>query len=288
MTGFGRGEAPLRGAEASAEVRTVNSRHLDLRIRLPRDLGALEAGLRAALPRHFARGQVDLIVRLPPDLEIAAEVRVNTALARRYLEAALRLQRELGLQGDLSLRDLLERPGVVEPGEPALEPEEASRAVLAAVEQACAEASEMRAREGAALAADLGERVRRLEKALGEIDARAEEVKRGVRERLARRLAALAPEVELDPGRLEQEVVYYADRMDVTEETVRLRSHLEQFREALERGGPVGRKLEFLVQEMAREANTLGAKAGDAPLGAQVVEIKTELEKIREQAMNVE
>jgi uncharacterized protein (TIGR00255 family) len=146
----------------------------------------------------------------------------------------------------------------------------------------------MREREGAALERELRARLAAAELRLGEIEARSGEVARGQRERLAKRLAALAPDVEVDERRLEQEVVLWADRMDVTEEVVRLRSHCAQFRETLAAGGGIGRKLEFLLQEMGREANTIGSKSADAPVALRVVELKAELEKLREQVQNVE
>jgi uncharacterized protein (TIGR00255 family) len=146
----------------------------------------------------------------------------------------------------------------------------------------------MRAREGEALARDLDARVARIDRVVAGLEAQAEAVSHGLRERLRRRLEKLAPELELDPARFEQEVVYHVDKSDVTEEIVRLRAHLEAFRAALAGEGAVGRRLEFLLQELGREANTLGSKAAEAALAAQAVEIKTELERIREQVQNVE
>ena len=172
--------------------------------------------------------------------------------------------------------------------DPELPEDAATEAVEQALRQACVAAAEMRVREGRSLERELRARLESSLERVTQIEARAEEIQRGLRERLEKRLSALEPEIELDPGRLEQEVVLYADRMDVTEETVRWRSHCEQFRETLDSDGPVGRKLEFLLQEMGRETNTIGSKALDAPVSRAVVELKTELEKIREQVLNVE
>jgi uncharacterized protein (TIGR00255 family) len=146
----------------------------------------------------------------------------------------------------------------------------------------------MRAREGATLERELRARLGEVAERLGRIEARAEEALAGQRERLAKRLAALAPTLEIDPARLEQEALLYVERMDITEELVRLRSHCQQFLEALDSGGPTGRKLEFLLQELGREANTAGSKAADAAIAREVVELKLDLEKLREQVSNVE
>jgi uncharacterized protein (TIGR00255 family) len=288
MTGFGRGEAPCTGGAATAEVRTVNSRHLDLRLRLPRELSALDALLRAEAAPFFARGQVELQVRIPAEAEHPARVEVDRDVARLYGEAAASLREELGLGGDLDISTLLALPGVVHQLEPEPATDELAAAVLAAASAAFADAAEMRRREGEALERDFGARLERVAELIGEIEAQASEVASGIRERLQRRIAQLAPELEVDPSRLDQEIVLAADRMDVTEEVVRLRSHAEQFRETLGLDEPVGRKLEFLLQEMGREANTIGSKAQAAKVSSRVVELKTEIEKIREQVLNVE
>ena len=288
MTGFGRGEAALAGGAVRAEVRSVNSRHLDVRVRLPRDLGAFELRVRECASRFFQRGQVDVALRLPRELESAAEVEIDTAVAGRYAAAADELARGLGLAGGLPLATLLGLPGVARLRERELDPEALASALLAAVEAACADAVGMRQREGAALERELRARLAALLARAARIEARSDEVARAQRERLSKRLAAAAPDVELDERRLEQEVVFYVDRMDVTEEIVRLRSHCEQFGGALDAGAGVGRKLEFLLQEMLREVNTIGSKAADAPIAHDVVELKAELEKLREQVQNVE
>ncbi len=287
MTGFGRAEVVSAAGPLRAEVRTANARHLELRVRLPRALAALEPALRAEVGRHFARGAVELSLALPSGAE-GAGVGVSDAVARCYVEAARRLAREHGLDGSLSIGELLALPGVVEVAESGALAAGLEPALIAAVEGACRDASAMRAREGEALARDLAARVAHVEAALGEIDARAGEVRATAREKLRRRLAALSRELDLDSARFEQEVVYWADRMDVTEEIVRLRAHLAAFRKDLESDVAVGRRLEFLLQEIGRETNTLGSKAADAQLAALAVETKTELEKIREQVLNVE
>lgn len=287
MTGFGRGDAPFGGSSVAVEVRSVNSRHLDLRVRLPRDLQALEAGLRQVAAPFFARGQVEISVRLASE-STPAQVEIDLDAARRYAQAADELGGSLGLGGGLAVSALLSLPGVARLRETEIDLEGLRPVLTGVLEVACRAAQDMRTREGDALAAELEARLDGLERALAEIEGRADEVSRGLRERLDKRLAALAPELELTPGRVEQEVVIYVDRMDVTEETVRLRSHAAQFRETLQESGSVGRKLEFLLQEMGREVNTIGSKAQDVEITRNVVELKTELEKLREQVLNVE
>ncbi len=288
MTGYGRGGAEAERFTLSTEVRTVNSRFLDVRLRLPRELNALDAQVRALVGRFFRRGQVDLSVRVKSVGAGESGVAIDAEAATGYAREAERLRQQLGLQGELELSTLLGLPGVARLREPELEQAAVAPALLRAAEEACVQALAMRAREGAALEAELRERLSGLGAAVAAIEARADEVERGVRARLEKRLGALAPEIEIDPARLAQEVVLYSERMDVTEETVRLRSHLAQFEEALALPGPVGRKLEFLLQEIGREVNTIGSKAADAPLSRVVVELKTELEKLREQVLNVE
>ncbi len=288
MTGFGRAEAELERGAVSVEVRSVNGRHLELRVRLPRELSSLEAKLRRAASAHFARGQVEVSIRLPREGVSEPELQIDQEAAKRYAEAGRELSSALELDDSLSISSLLALPGVARMREPELQAEAIGDTLLQAVEAACLAACKMREREGLALADELLSRITGVEERVQQFESRAEEITRGLRERLQKRLATLAPEVEVDPARLEQEIVIYADKLDITEELVRLRSHCAQFRETLDGGGSIGRKLEFLLQECGRETNTIGSKASDAPIARDVVELKTELEKIREQVLNVE
>jgi len=288
MTGFGRAEAGWEGGSLGVEVKSVNSRHLDLRVRLPREFAALEAALREAAAPFFQRGQVEVALRIPGEGLAPPEVEIDVDAAAQYARAAEQLAESGAGSGAIPVHVLLSLPGVARLREAQLDPEGARAALVSAVEEACEAARDMRAREGRALAEELEQRLAGAESQVGEIEARAGEIRAGLRERLEKRLSQLAPELELAPGRVEQEVVIYADRMDVTEETVRLRSHIAQFRETLAESGSIGRKLEFLLQEMGREVNTIGSKAADVPVTRHVVELKTEFEKLREQTLNVE
>jgi uncharacterized protein (TIGR00255 family) len=288
MTGFGRGEAAIGTSLLTAEIRCLNSRHLDVRVRLPRELSALEAEARSKASRFFRRGQVEVSIRLTRQGELAPRIEVDFEAARSYVDSAAELRERLSVEDRIPVADLLALPGVSRLCDPELEPEEIGAGLLQAIERAAIEAAAMRSREGESLEQELRERLSRVEEIILEIKARASEAQEGSRERLAKRIAALAPDVELDEGRLEQEVLLQVDRMDVTEELVRSRSHCEQFREILEADQPAGRKLEFLLQELGRETNTIGSKAADATITRAVVELKSELEKLREQALNVE
>jgi len=291
MTGFGRSRFEIEGQPFDCELRSVNHRYLDVRVRLPRRLGHGEAELRARLQERVARGKVDLTVAQPETGAAAPRLEVDADAARQYAAAAEKL-RSAGIGGDLDVATLLALPGVARLGEPALSSEESLRALLAAVDEATAALDAMREAEGAALERELHTRLRAVRELVQAVDERSHTVQAAVRERLARRIEKLQRETGfLDEGRLHQEVALAADRMDVTEELVRLRSHVEQFEAILASarpGEPVGRRLDFLLQELAREANTVGSKAGDAPIAHRVVELKTEIERIREQVQNVE
>jgi uncharacterized protein (TIGR00255 family) len=293
MTGFGRAHFELDGVAFAVEVRTVNHRHLDVSVRLPRLASAAELPVKRRVQGRFARGKVDVVVSLPPGAGAGhASLELDPQVARRYLEYAESLRREGGVAGVLDVGVLLGLPGVARLVEHAL-PEEALEAALGrAVDEAAAAAAAMRRGEGERLAAEIGERLEVVAALVGSLAERAGAVLESARERLRKRTDQLRRETGLlDEARLHQEIVIAVDRLDVTEEIVRLRSHLEQFRAILREAGPgapVGRRLDFLLQEFGREANTLGAKAGDADIAHLVVDLKTELERIREQVQNVE
>jgi uncharacterized protein (TIGR00255 family) len=289
MTGFGRASFEAAGATYAVELRSVNQRNLDLSLRLPRALAGLEPELRKRLAQRFARGKVELSVASAAGSAPRAEIEVDRALVQRYLALSRELSREPGVVDRIGVAELLAMPGVVRSVEAAVREDEASAALLAATERAADAALAMRAAEGAALARELEARLAVLEALVAELGPRASEVQRAVRERLRARAEQLRAETGLlDEARLYHEVALAAERLDVTEELARLASHAEQVRAALASDEPVGRRLEFLAQELAREANTLGAKAGDAPLAQRVVDLKTEIDRIREQVLNVE
>jgi uncharacterized protein (TIGR00255 family) len=292
MTGFGNVRFRVDACAFELEMRSVNHRHLDARIRLPRLLANLEADVRARLSSRLARGKVDLTVVAAEGAAPAQRLEIDLATAREYLAASRALAASDGVRGELDAASLLSLPGVARFVEPEIADGLLRDRTLAAVDEALEMLFAMRATEGAAMARDLGARLDRVAALAGEVEQRSGLVQEAVRERLRKRARQLQVETGLlDEARLHQEIAIAAERMDVTEEIVRLRSHVDQFRELLEAGGPgrpVGRQLEFLLQELSREANTIGSKGSDAPIAHWVVELKTELERVREQVQNVE
>jgi uncharacterized protein (TIGR00255 family) len=283
MTGYGRGVAEHAGRRATVEVRAVNHRFLDLKLRGASVPPAVEEQIAARVRAAVDRGAVTVSVHVAsPEGEAAA--RVDPAAARRAHDALAQLAAELGVPGpDLAL--VLAQPGVVVFAEP---PGDAEPPVAAALDAALAQLDGMRIAEGQALAAELRARLDDLAALRGAIAGLCAAVPGQIARRLTERVRRLVDDDELDPGRLAQEIALLADRADVTEELVRLASHLDQARALLDAPGAVGRRLDFLVQEIGRELNTIGSKSAAAEISSAVVDAKAALEKIREQAQNVE
>lgn len=303
MTGFGVGDASLPGGRVVAEIRSVNQRFLDVRARLPRELSDLSLFAEQVARERLRRGRVDLVVHTEGASASGVSLDADRARAALRAFAALRDELARGAEGEpplplspeIPLSLLSAVPDLFTP--PSGAAQEALRAaVRVAIERAVEAMEAMCRREGEALGADLRARAGTLRGLVAEVAALAETsrdaIRRRMRERAIRLLADAA--LEVDPGRVEAEVVLLADRSDVTEEVTRLHSHLDQLEGALDPEGarpshdPVGRRLDFLLQEMLREANTLGAKAQEAALSHKVVAIKVELERLREQVQNVE
>jgi uncharacterized protein (TIGR00255 family) len=292
MTGFGRASFRVGDTTFEIEVRSVNQRHLDARVRVPRALASLEHELRARIQERFLRGKLDCTVSAPGGENLAPRLEVDREAARAYLKIARALEAEEGVSSTMGSAELLALPGVARLIEPEWPGEELRQAVMPALDGALAGLAAMRAAEGEALARELDGRLGRIGELTDGVAGRSGEVQQAVRERLRKRARQLEAEVGgIDESRLHQEIALAADRLDITEECVRMRSHVEQFRKVLSAAGPgqpAGRRLDFLLQEMAREANTLGAKCADADSAHLVVELKTELERMREQVQNVE
>lgn len=289
MTGFGRGEAGNDAAIITVEARAVNHRHLDIALRLPRALAPCEPEARRLVQSRLERGRVDVSVQVTPAPgRPGLRVTADEALAREYLARGRELADGLGLAGEVPLTWVLKRPGVVR----AEDPEPASPGVgwaelAAALGLALDELAARRAAEGERLAAELRLRHAELATTVDLIERRAPAALRRREERLRERMAALAAGA-VDEHRILAEVAVWADRADVTEELVRLRAHLGELQLLLDKGGPVGRPLDFLVQELGREFNTVGAKSDDLELSQAVLAAKAVLEKIREQVQNIE
>lgn len=291
MTGFGRASREASGVAFEVEARSVNHRHLDLRIRLPRMLADRENSLKQKVQGRLARGKVEIVVNLSANAATAKLV-IDESIAGQYVEAARTLSSRHALTGALDVASLLALPGVTRVIESEVDAELLWAAVEEAVEEAVRGLIAMRAAEGEALRLELEGRLATVLRLADAFDARSGEVVLAARQRLQKRAEQIRREVGLtDDARLHQEIVIAADRLDITEELVRLRSHVAQFEETLRAGGadnPVGRRLDFLLQELGREANTVGSKASDAALAQDVVGLKTELERIREQVQNIE
>ena len=299
MTGFGRAtfdvqrEGQPNATTFEVEIRSVNHRHLDARVKLPRAFSEGDGAVKATIQSRLSRGKVDCSVSVASAGGAQqGEVRVDTALAGEYMAAARTLIEAYGVSGALGVDMLIGMPGVVRLAEAEWSQEELIAGLEAGVEGALAALEAMRAAEGSSLDADLRGRLDRVIELSASFEARSGQVMEAATERLRKRIEQIRQDVgSVDEARLHQEIVIAADRLDITEELVRLRSHVDQFRSILDEadaGNPVGRRLDFLLQEMGREANTVGSKANDAPLAHDVVELKTELERLREQVQNVE
>jgi uncharacterized protein (TIGR00255 family) len=290
MTGFGRSSREQAGAKVSVEIRTVNHRYCEIQLRLHRSLAALEPSLRRRISSRVGRGRADVAIRWERLDGETGKVTVNRAMVDGILAGAEVLRAEYGLEGALDVATVLGFPDVITTRSQEDEiGEENIRLLEQAVDEALDRVDEMRREEGRVIAADLGPRLERIQSRRQEIAGRAGEIPQQIRRRLEKRLGDLLPrDSRLDPGRLEQEVAVLADRADITEELVRLDGYVTQALSVLtEDGTGNGRRLDFLVQEMYREVNTVGAKAGDGQISRAVVDLKQELERVREQVQNV-
>jgi len=291
MTGFGRASREVTGVAFEVEARSVNHRHLDLRIRLPRILADRENALKQRVQGKLARGKVEISVSLASN-SATTKLVIDESIAGQYVEAARILSSRHALTGALDVASLLALPGVTRVIESEVDADVLWVAVEEAVDEAVRAMIEMRGVEGETLRVELEGRLATVLRLSDAFQARSGEVVIAARQRLQKRAEQIRRDVGLsDDARLHQEIVIAADRLDITEELVRLRSHIAQFEETLRAAGPdnpVGRRLDFLLQELGREANTVGSKASDAALAQDVVGLKTELERIREQVQNIE
>jgi uncharacterized protein (TIGR00255 family) len=288
MTGYGKGEAQGENLALTVEIRSVNHRYADITVKLPRTLLALENEIRRRVGQALRRGKIDVFVTCGQAEEAAAVPVLNRPLAQAYHDLFSRLRNELGLSGGVTVELLAAQRDVIQLREAESSDEAVQNCLLAALARALEQLGAMRRNEGEATAADLVERLAVLETLLADIEQRAPVVPQEWQAKLQERLARLQLNMEWDPQRVAQEVAVYADRCDISEELVRFRSHLGQFRAMFDDPEPVGRRMDFLVQELNREVNTIGSKANDAELAQLVVAIKAELEKVREQVQNIE
>lgn len=287
MTGYGRCQLERDGRVMTVEVKSVNHRFLDLSYRLPRHLTFLDEAVRKGVSERLSRGHVDVFVNYENHRADAREVRVDTALAAAYQRAMGELSRALGMDGELTMQEYARMPDVLTVQEKEEDQQAVRELFDEALSGALTELIAMREREGESMRRDILEKTARIEALQGQIARRAPQVVIDYREKLQERIAALT-EGEIDEARLLTEVAIFADRAAIDEELVRLLSHAAQIRATADLQEPVGRKLDFLIQELNREINTIGSKAMDAQIAQLVVQAKGEIEKLREQVQNIE
>jgi uncharacterized protein (TIGR00255 family) len=290
MTGYGRGDCSQDGFKISVEISSVNRKQSEITVNLPREMELLEAQIRDNVNRHVARGRLTVRVGLHAgQSKSSARLHLNVPLAKAYARELSRLAKQLKLADGVSLDQLARAPGVFQTDEQLAVEEDFWPAVEKALKKALTGLLNMRRREGAHLAKDLGHRVEVMRKAVKQIQKHAPKVAQRYREQLVERVRSAGLEAPgIEDERLLKEVVYFADRSDISEELTRLVSHFQQFEDCRKTDEPVGRMLDFLAQEINREVNTIGSKANDSLISREVVTLKAELEKFREQAQNVE
>ncbi|MDG1853902.1 MAG: YicC family protein [Verrucomicrobiales bacterium] len=288
MTGFGCVEALNDDLIYRVEVASVNRKQADIVVNLPRELSALDSRIRKQVSEVVSRGRINVGISLKSAEAQGGSLTINLPLAEEYAAAITKLEERLGLNGLVSRFDPSRAPGVIQLGETLPEPEDAWPFVQKALKESLSKLLEMRSTEGAHLKSDLESRLTSLKSFLQQISEQAPSVVERHRENLIKRLDSADIELNLDDERLIKEIGLFADRCDISEEVTRLESHFAQCHKYFESDEAVGRPLDFLVQEMGREINTIGSKANDASIAQIIVESKTELEKIREQIQNVE
>lgn len=289
MTGFGRGENSDDIHSFNVEIKTVNHRYSDIFIRMPKHLNYLEEDIKKLIKNRVARGRVEVFINLDYSEGASLDVSVDIALARAYRDALQELQEELSIVDPLSISSILKFPDVIRTERKEVDEDEVWETLEPAISDALDELVLMREKEGLLLCEDIKEQLAKVEGNLRLIESRSKLVVEEYRDRLEERVRELLDDnMEIDEERLHNELVFFADRSDINEELVRFNSHIEQLVTNLEEDDSVGRRLDFLIQEMNREVNTIGSKTNDIEISQAVVNIKSEIEKIREQVQNIE
>ena len=290
MTGFGQCEAEINGREITVEVKSVNHRYFEFSCRTPRGYGFLDDKLKSYVNSRVSRGKIDMFVTIGANDEAPSEVTVNHQLVSGYINAMKEISDTYGVENDVTVVSLSRFPDVFTVHKPAEDEEQITNDVLSVAKTALDSFIAMREAEGEKMKTDILSRANTILSIVGEIEERSPQTVAEYEERLLERIKQTLEdyEVEIDEQRVLTEVAVFSDKVAVAEETVRLRSHFEQLNKFLEYDEPVGRKIDFIIQEMNREANTIGSKVQDAVLAHKVVDIKSEIEKIREQVQNIE
>jgi len=288
MTGYGGGKAQRDGLELSAEIKSVNNRYLDCSVRLPRNFLFAEEAVKSAVSSSISRGKVDVFITATAGGEASVDVRVNEALAAGYVGAIEALAERFSIPGDLSAAALSRYPDVVSAERRETDKDIFGAALADAMTLALTEFEAMREREGKKLEEDIKSRISAIEALVKTVEEKNPETVSQYRQKLFDKMTEVLKGATVDEQRILTEAAIFADKTAVDEETVRLKSHISQLREMLQEGSPIGRKMDFLVQEFNREANTIGSKCNDSEITKTVIELKSEIEKIREQVQNIE
>ncbi|WP_221564159.1 YicC/YloC family endoribonuclease [Alkalihalobacillus sp. TS-13] len=289
MTGFGRACIEYDEFTITTEIRSVNHRFTEVHVRMPRQLTIIEDKVKRCVTRYIKRGKADVWITVEGETGVERELTVDWGLMDQYVAAHERANERYNIQDRIRYHQLLTFPDIVSIHEKENVSDEFAGKILESVEKAASELSEMRAEEGKHLREDLNQRLTVIEKILNEVESFAPDVQEAYKERLYKRIKSINDgTVELDEDRILTEVAIFADKCSIDEELIRLKSHLSQFRDILGESEPVGRKLDFLVQEMNRESNTIGSKGNDYSINKNVVQLKSEIEKIKEQVQNIE
>lgn len=289
MTAYAASEITRNDLTVHTQIRSLNHKYLDVVLRIPRAYESLEEKIKALITAHMSRGRIEVRIKTENGPGQALAFEVNEPLARAYRDALAHLKETLGLDDPLPLGLFADRDGLLVPVENDAGLEEAWSAIQESVMSAINDLNRMRQQEGAFIADDLNGRIDAIEKSLQQIEAASSDLPALYRDRLQERITALTEGVvEIDPGRIAQEAAFLADRSDISEEIVRSKSHIKQFRLFMASPEPAGRKLNFLLQEFNREFNTMGSKTGNADVSHMIVAVKAEIEKIREQVQNIE
>ena len=288
MTGYGSAKGTVEGLGITVELKSVNNRYLDASVRMPRSFLFAEDAVKSVVQKHISRGKVDVFVSVDSSAAGDMSVKVNEPLLRGYVEAIRHIAEEYSLPDDVTALSVSRFPDVLTVERRELNKDKAAAALSEITAKAVEEFNAMREREGERLRRDMLGKLETIEGLVSVVEERSPQTVKEYRERLEARLRDILADRSLDEQRVITEAAIFADRTAVDEETVRLRSHIAQFRTMLEEGSPIGRKMDFLVQEFNRESNTIGSKCSDASLAKVVVDLKSEIEKIREQLQNVE
>lgn len=288
MTGYGRARETRNRRDITVEIRSVNNRYLDCTVKMPRAYIFAEDAIKAQVQKAISRGKVDVFVTVDTSAADVAVVSVNEPLARSYFEALAKLRDTFALEGDITAVTLAKFPDVLTVTKAEEDVETISSDICAVLTDALEAYNAMRAVEGCKLAEDIGRRVATIETVVGKVEERSPQTVAAYRERLENKMREVLQSTTIDESRILTEAAIFADKVAVDEETVRLRSHIAQLRDMLQGSEPVGRKLDFLIQEVNRECNTIGSKCNDLTIAQDVVNMKAEVEKIREQVQNIE